>query len=261
MDSFEWNKIAGAVLFALLLTFGLGIFSEIIFSSEAPETPGYVVAVATEAGAPGGVQKPAEKPIGVLLASADAKKGEAKAKVCTTCHDFTNGGPNKVGPNLWGVVGRPIASHPGYEYDDPMKTFAQDAHTWTFEHLNTFLSNPKGTVPGTKMAFAGLKNDSGSGQRHRVSADPLRQSPAPAGSGGSRNNDGDAGRFRCASRRGGCGTCRGSPRGRGGGSTRRRLPLRRQRRLPPNNRWPPRLLRHPLRPSSRWLPRPPRLRP
>jgi cytochrome c2 len=160
MDSFEWNKIAGAILFALLLTFGLGIFSNIIFESEAPEPPGYVIAVATEAGAPGGGEKPAAQPIAVLLASADAKKGEASAKKCGVCHDFTQGGPNKVGPNLYGVVNRPIASHEGYEYDDAMKKFAQEAHTWTFEHLNTFLHDPKGTVPGTKMAFAGLPNDS-----------------------------------------------------------------------------------------------------
>jgi cytochrome c2 len=158
MDSFEWNKIIGAVLFALLVTFGLGIFSGIIFETEAPETPGYVVAVATPE-ASGGSEAPAPQPIAVLLASADPKKGEAKAKICTTCHDFTKGGPNKIGPNLYGVVGRPIASHEGYEYDDAMKKFAQEANTWTFDHLNTFIHDPKATVPGTKMAFAGLKND------------------------------------------------------------------------------------------------------
>ena len=79
MDSFEWNKIAGAVLFALLVGFGLSIFSEIIFETEAPETPGYVVAVATEEGAAGGeAGAPAEQPIGVLLASADPAAGEAQ---------------------------------------------------------------------------------------------------------------------------------------------------------------------------------------
>ncbi len=159
MDSFEWNKIIGAVLFALLVAFGLGTFSGLIFQTETPETPGYVVAIATEAGSGGGAAEQAAQPIGVLLASADANKGATSAKKCGACHDFTQGGPNKVGPNLWGVVGRPIASHEGYEYDDGMKAFAQEAGNWTFEHLNTFLTDPKGTVPGTKMAFAGLKND------------------------------------------------------------------------------------------------------
>ncbi len=159
MDSFEWNKIAGAVLFALLVSFGLSIFSGIIFGTEEPKSPGYVIAVATEGGAAGASAPQASQPIAVLLASADPKKGEASAKKCGVCHDFTNGGPNKVGPNLWGVVGRDIASHAGYEYDDAMKAFAKEAGTWTYENLNKFVHDPKGTVPGTKMAFAGLKDD------------------------------------------------------------------------------------------------------
>jgi cytochrome c len=116
MDSFELNKIAGAVLFALLVSFGLSIFSEIIFETEVPESPGYVIAVTEpaeggEAGAPAATQ-----PIGVLLASADAGAGEGSAKKCVACHSFAQGEANKVGPNLWEVVNRPVAGLETYEY-------------------------------------------------------------------------------------------------------------------------------------------------
>jgi cytochrome c len=158
MDSFEWNKIAGAVLFALLVAFGLSIFSELVLEPKEPETPGYVIATA-EGGQEQQVQE-AEKPIAVLLASADADKGQAAARKCLACHTFGKGEANKVGPNLWGVVMRPIASHEGYEYSEAMQAFAKEAGNWTYEHLNTFLTDPRGTVPQTKMTFAGLKNDS-----------------------------------------------------------------------------------------------------
>jgi cytochrome c2 len=159
MDSFEWNKIIGAVLFALLVAFGLSIFSEILFETEAPETPGYVIAVAEE-GTVGEEGAAAEaQPIGALLANADPGAGEASARKCAACHTFAPGEANKVGPNLFDVVGRPIASHEGYEYSDAMHAFAAEAQTWSFEHLNEYLTDPKGIVPGTKMAFAGLKDD------------------------------------------------------------------------------------------------------
>lgn len=177
MDSFEWNKIAGAVLFALLLSVGLSILSDVIFETEAPETPGYIVAVATEEGAPEDTAA-ASQPIEVLLANADPDAGAAAAKKCGACHTFEGGGPNKVGPNLWSVVNRPIASHEGYEYGDAMHAFAEQAGTWTYEHLNTYLTDPKATVPGTKMAFAGLKSDT---ERANVIAylRTLSDNPAP----------------------------------------------------------------------------------
>jgi cytochrome c2 len=179
MDAFEWNKIAGAVLGTLLIIFGLSIFSEILFETEVPESPGYVIAVAEEPGAEGEAGgEAAAQPIGILMASADAAAGEASAKKCGACHTFAEGEPHKIGPNLWDVVNRPIAGAPGYEYSPDMQAHAQQAQTWTFEHLNTFLQNPKGVVPGTKMAFAGLKNDA---ERANVIAylRSLSANPAP----------------------------------------------------------------------------------
>jgi cytochrome c2 len=183
MDSFEWNKIVGAVLFALLAAVGLRIFSEIIFEAEEPESPGYVIATAQEGEAGGGEAAEAQ-PIAVLLASADANAGTNAAKKCLACHTFGEGEPNKVGPNLWGVVMHPIASHEGYDYSQPMHAYAEQAETWTYEHLNTYLADPAGTVPQTKMAFPGLKDD---GERANVIAylrtlsadpEPLPEPPA-----------------------------------------------------------------------------------
>jgi len=159
MNSFEFNKIAMAVLGTVFVMFGVSIVSEAIFASEPPEKPGYVIA-STEPSAGTKEKKPAGPeiaPIVPLLASADVSAGEKISNKCHACHDLTKGGPNKVGPNLYGVVGRPIASHPGFSYSSGMKDFAKDHKTWTYQELNGFLYNPKKHVKGTAMGFAGLK--------------------------------------------------------------------------------------------------------
>jgi cytochrome c len=180
MDSFELNKMVGAVLFALLVSFGLSIASETIFETDAPEAPGYMIAVAASAEGHGeGGEAPAERPhIATLLANADPAAGEAAAKKCGTCHTFGEGEANKVGPNLYGVVMRPIASHPGYEYSPSMVAYAAEAKVWDYDHLDAFLHSPAATVPKTKMAFPGLKNDP---ERANVIAymRTLAASPAP----------------------------------------------------------------------------------
>ena len=90
----------------------------------------------------------------VLLASADAGKGESAAKKCTACHTFEKGGANKIGPNLWDVVGKDIASDGGFDYSAAMK---DKEGNWDFEALDAFLLNPRKYVSGTKMAFGGVK--------------------------------------------------------------------------------------------------------
>ena len=152
MDSFELNKIAGAVLGTLTLTLGLGIVSQIIFTPEAPAKPGYEIAV-PEGPSDAVAAKPAEVPIEQLFATASPEKGANAAKKCVACHNFQEGAGAKVGPDLYGVVGRPKASVPGFAYSAAMKEKGGD---WTPQDLNAFLTNPKAYIPGTAMAFAGI---------------------------------------------------------------------------------------------------------
>jgi len=153
IDSWTFNKIAGAVLGTALLVFGLNELSGVIFATEHPEKPGFAIEVA-EATAEGGEATGAaeEKPLAVLLASADVAKGEAAHKKCLACHDFAKGGPNKTGPELWDVVERPIASHEGFAYSDALKAHSGDK--WTYENIFAFLNNPKAFAPGTKMTLS-----------------------------------------------------------------------------------------------------------
>jgi cytochrome c len=154
MDSFELNKILGAVLGTCLALLSLNIAAGSIFATHEPEKPGYEVAVQEEAKAGGSAEKPpAEVPLPVRFASADAGRGENSAKKCAACHTFGKGEPNRVGPNLYGVVGRPKASEAGFNYSAAMK--AQKGN-WTPEDLDVYLTNPKAMVPGTNMSFAGI---------------------------------------------------------------------------------------------------------
>ncbi|MBP1851662.1 c-type cytochrome [Rhizobium halophytocola] len=154
------NMGVGALLGTVFVLMTVSIASEGIFHGAAPEKEGYAIVAEAPADAEGGGEAVAETPIAVLLASADAKAGEAVFKKCQACHDDTKGGPNKVGPNLYGVVERPIASHEGFSYSAAMKDFSEGGSKhWSFENLNHFITAPKKFVPGTAMGFAGLKKD------------------------------------------------------------------------------------------------------
>jgi cytochrome c len=156
MYSFEINKYLGALLGTCLILMAVHIFSGAMFSSPAPAKPGYEVAVKEEK-AGGEAAKSAEVPIDTLLASASVEHGAQVAKQCGACHNFQEGQGPKVGPDLYGVVGRKIASKSGFNYSAALK--AKSGESWTFDELNKWLKDPRADVPGTAMTFAGLANE------------------------------------------------------------------------------------------------------
>jgi cytochrome c len=158
MDSFELNKILGAVLGTCLILLITSFTASAIFTPAIPAKPGFAIAVKTEAPAASkeAAAAPSE-PIEKLLQTASVEKGAAAAKKCQACHSLEKGGGNKVGPNLWGVVDRERASVPGFNYSAAIKA---KGGKWTYDELNSFITNPKGYIPGTAMGFAGIQKDS-----------------------------------------------------------------------------------------------------
>jgi cytochrome c len=152
MQTTDANKIAMALLMVLLLTKALGVFTSAIYAPPTLAKPGFALPSGEEATAAAKPAGPAEEPLPVLLAKADPAKGQADTKVCQSCHSFEKGGVAKVGPPLWGVVGRPVASIAGFSYSDGLKKLGGD---WTYEEIYKFITKPKVDVPGTKMTFPG----------------------------------------------------------------------------------------------------------
>jgi cytochrome c len=158
MDSFEWNKIIGAVLGTAIFIFVVRLVAEHIYEAEKPEKPGYVVEGVVEASA-GGSTAPvveATPDWGTVLPTADVAAGKTVAVKCEQCHDLTKGGPNKIGPELFGVVDRARASHEGFAYSSAMKG---KPGNWTYDELFKFIKAPGVDIPGTKMSFAGLRSE------------------------------------------------------------------------------------------------------
>ena len=163
MSSFEWNKIIGSVLTAMIVAMVTGIVAQSIVHPVRLEKPAYVPPGATgEAGASAPAETAAAAPAGpepIDMSKADAKKGEQIAKICQQCHTFGKGEPNKIGPNLFGVVGdnENIASVPGYTFSSALS--ADKDKKWTPEELNVWLWKPQEFAHGTKMTFAGLPKE------------------------------------------------------------------------------------------------------
>ena len=157
MDKWFVNMTAGAVLSALLVLFGANTFVNIIYpTGGGPEAGGGHGAGPSAAQPGGGGEQGPKVSLAALLGKADTGAGEKAAKKCAACHTFEDGGANKIGPNLHGVVGRQVASHGGFAYSEQLKAFGG---AWDYEKLDCFLKDPKGCVAGTKMAFAGVKKD------------------------------------------------------------------------------------------------------
>tara|TARA_R110002020_G_scaffold12525_7_gene45912 strand:+ start:6068 stop:6814 length:747 start_codon:yes stop_codon:yes gene_type:complete len=157
MDSFELNKIMGAVLGTLLFVMGAGFVAEAVYHPIEDNGPGYALPEPV-ADAGGAVEEAApEVPLGTLLASADATRGAAAVRKCQSCHNFGEGEPNKQGPHLYDVVGRAEGSVEDFAYSDALLAHNAAGDIWTYENLNAFLTKPSDYAPGTKMAFAGIR--------------------------------------------------------------------------------------------------------
>jgi cytochrome c len=173
-------RILGGVLGAVLFVVAVHIASQAIYYAPPPAKPAYVVPgvqaeAETPAAAPGAAAAAEAAPdFATAIPKADAMAGATIAERCGACHDWTKGGPNKIGPNLYGVVGRPKASHPGFDYSAPMKG---KGGNWSYAELFTFLRQPAAFVPGTKMSFAGLPRAS---DRLNVMAFLRMQADSPA---------------------------------------------------------------------------------
>jgi cytochrome c len=155
MDHVNVNRVSlsalGAVLFVMLLV----AFSNLVISPRIPAVPGFALPTGV-ATAPAEAPKAApEEPLPALLAKADAKKGAQDAKICLTCHNFEKGAGPKIGPPLYGVVGRQVASIAGFAYSDSLKGVGGN---WTYEEINKMITNPKSVAADTKMTFPGEKD-------------------------------------------------------------------------------------------------------
>ena len=158
MGGMEFNKIFAAILVAGIIAMFAGFLAEGFVKPEKLKENAYAIEGAGDASAGGAkVEKKAE-PILALLATADIERGQKMSKACAACHSFDKGGPNGVGPNLWGVVGRAKQSVSGFSYSGVLN--ANGENVWTYEALNKFLWKPKKYAPGTKMNYAGLKKPS-----------------------------------------------------------------------------------------------------
>ena len=154
MNSFEINKIITAVLVTVLVVFGIGKISNIIFDKDDTN----VVAYKVEATEGSSVQASSESTLDIsaLLAMGDVSHGEKVFKKCKACHSINQSGGNKIGPKLWNVMFRPVGAVTDYKYSKSLSTYKKE---WSWEEMNGFLIKPSTWIKGNKMGFAGLKSE------------------------------------------------------------------------------------------------------
>ena len=157
MDSFEINKIIAAVLFIALIVIGIGKISDLAFYVDKPLKSAYKVDILESSQTSSSVAETIEEKVDIsaLLALGDVSHGEKVFKKCSACHLVNKGGENKIGPALYGVLGRKVASKQDYKYSKAMAAYGKN---WSFDEMDGFLIKPKDWIKGTKMSFAGLKN-------------------------------------------------------------------------------------------------------
>ncbi len=150
------NKVAAAILSAGLLAMLAGFITELVYTPISLEKPAYVIAAPETEAKPAAAAAAGPKPVMPMLASASVENGKKVAKKCASCHTFDKGGANKIGPNLWDVVGQKPAQVAGYSYSSALQGMGK---AWDYEELSLFLYKPKDYAKGTKMTFAGIKSD------------------------------------------------------------------------------------------------------
>jgi cytochrome c len=159
MDSWEFNKIAGAVLGTLIFVLVITFATEALFEPEKPAKEAYHVEGVVETASGGGAETPVVETMpdwGTVLPAADVANGQSISVKCQQCHNISKGGPNGIGPELYGVLGRPRATNPGFAYSSAMSA---DHSPWTYDAIFKFIKSPQAVIPGTKMTFAGLTSE------------------------------------------------------------------------------------------------------
>ena len=159
MSAMEFNKFVAAILVAGLVFMAINGGVDEAMHRTPSKTVAFPVPMdeTVEVAAAVTEQAPVES-LGALLAAADVASGKKLARRCSSCHSFDKGGKNKVGPNLWDIVGRDMAQVAGFKYSDAL---AGVGGQWGYAMLDSFLTKPKAMVPGTKMSFAGVKKPAG----------------------------------------------------------------------------------------------------